>query len=155
MAIKIYDIQLEKDRKSIDNEIQIMTLLSNRSSPDNCFLELYDCKIEGNNRIILYMEAHDCTLMDILCEKKARNNKFDEDLLHILIIKLIQAYAEMAALNIYHRDINPNNILYTSEDNLKIIDFGISEKVASMDVTISTTGIHQIQGTAGYWAPEL
>ena len=61
----------------------------------------------------------------------------------------------MAALRIYHRDIKPHNMLYTSDDNLKIIDFGISEKIASMDVTMATTGIHQIQGTAGYWAPEL
>ena len=131
-----------------------MTLLSNRSSPDNCFIELYDCKVEGN-KVTLYMEAHDCTLMDVISELKKRKIRFDRELVHKLIIKLIQAFAEMASLHIYHKDIKPHNMLYTSEDNLKIIDFGISEKVASMDVTISTTGIHQIQGTAGYWAPEL
>ena len=170
IAKKIYEYQLEDDKKSIENEIEIMKSLSARAKPDNCFLELYGCTIENNrkeneknaeednkenNKAILYMEAHEHTLIDIISAKKARKNKFDRDLLHKLIIKLIQAFAEMAALRIYHRDIKPHNMLYTSDDNLKIIDFGISEKISSMDFTMPATGIHQIQGTAGYWAPEL
>ena len=90
IAKKFYRYQLEKDKESFEKEIQIMTLLSNRSSPHNCFLEIYRSTIETKlNQITLYMEAHEHTLIDILSAKKARKNKFDRDLLHKLIIKLI------------------------------------------------------------------
>lgn len=50
---------------------------------------------------------------------------------------------------VWHRDVNPANILLTSADQVKVIDFGIGQ--------VAPSGAAQpepIMGTAGYVAPE-
>ncbi|CAH8551024.1 unnamed protein product [Dicrocoelium dendriticum] len=50
--------------------------------------------------------------------------------------------------NIVHRDINPNNLLLTDDDQIKISDFGLSEEVQE-DTELTGT-----IGTPQYLAPE-
>lgn len=55
-----------------------------------------------------------------------------------------------------HRDIDPTNIMLTSEGKIKLIDFGIAKKVAnvqSQKSELTTPG--QFMGKAEYAAPEL
>lgn len=51
--------------------------------------------------------------------------------------------------NIIHRDINPNNIMITTDGIVKIIDFDISRSVKKNSVADTT-----VLGTVGYAAPE-
>lgn len=55
-----------------------------------------------------------------------------------------------------HRDIDPSNIMITSDGKIKLLDFGIAKNlgtVASTDQQFTTTGV--FMGKAGYAAPEL
>ncbi len=54
---------------------------------------------------------------------------------------------------IIHKDINPSNIIYNRKDSiLKIIDFGIADKLtSSQDASISSSSF---EGTLAYMAPE-
>ena len=73
-----------------------------------------------------------------------------------MISKLINSFAEMVEMKIYHLDIKPHNILCTQELDLKIIDFSISEvKDDTNDMSSLFTGDHPVQGTKGYLSPEL
>ncbi|RMD84653.1 MAG: serine/threonine protein kinase, partial [Lentisphaerae bacterium] len=61
-----------------------------------------------------------------------------------------RAIREMARLNIVHRDLNPKNIMLTTEGEVKVVDFGLAKTVAA--ATFSTE--EQFQATPHYVAPE-
>jgi hypothetical protein len=68
---------------------------------------------------------------------------------------------------VVHRDLKPSNVAFTSEDDVKVLDFGlaklgdgreISATAASLSPTITSpalmTGVGTLLGTAAYMAPE-
>ncbi|MEC4892496.1 MAG: serine/threonine-protein kinase PknK, partial [Oscillatoria sp. PMC 1051.18] len=60
---------------------------------------------------------------------------------------------EIHAANIIHKDINPSNIVYSSQTGqVKIIDFGISTKFTRENPTIKNP--HLLEGTLAYMSPE-
>jgi len=64
--------------------------------------------------------------------------------------KLFSALNHMHAQEVVHRDIKPDNIMLTGDGELKLIDFGLSQRT-EMD------GSHakNIAGTPYYMAPEV
>lgn len=66
-----------------------------------------------------------------------------------LYLSAFEVLSELEKVNIVHRDITPKNILISSDNVVKLIDFGISRKTKE-GRTKDTT----ILGTAGYAAPE-
>ena len=62
---------------------------------------------------------------------------------------LFQAINHCHAQNVVHRDIKPDNIMITSEETVRLIDFGLS-KASKSGKTLST-----VAGTPYYMAPEV
>ena len=66
-----------------------------------------------------------------------------------IISQVCEGLSELHSRGLVHRDINPNNILVTSEGNAVIIDYGIVRSFAKEKSSDTV-----ILGTPGYAAPE-
>jgi serine/threonine protein kinase len=72
-----------------------------------------------------------------------------------VILPACHALAQAHSVGIYHRDLKPDNIMYTSSDKaqIKITDWGLGRDVGKKSIAL-TASLGQIGGTPGYCAPE-
>jgi calcium-dependent protein kinase len=74
--------------------------------------------------------------------------KLSEEESLVLMEKLLRAVNHCHKLGVIHCDLKPENMMVSSEGNLKVIDFGLSMRLDS--------GVYQgIAGTPFYIAPEI
>jgi serine/threonine protein kinase len=66
--------------------------------------------------------------------------------------KVLSAFAYAHKNGIIHRDVKPSNILITSNDEVKVLDFGIAKLVEGNESHLTKTGAHL--GTVYYMSPE-
>jgi len=79
------------------------------------------------------------------------NKRLDEDVARQYFQQMIQALEYCHSLNVIHRDLKPQNILYDPDkDCIKIVDFGLSTLLKEKDQKIRDMG-----GTTSYLAPEI
>jgi len=99
----------------------------------------------------LYMVFEMCdngNLMDISINKQAK--PFSEEKSRLYFIEMILGFEYLHENDIIHRDIKPDNLLLSSDDVLKIVDFGVSEIfVRGNDKTTKSAG------SPAFMAPEL
>jgi serine/threonine protein kinase len=72
-----------------------------------------------------------------------------------VILPTCHALAQAHSAGIYHRDLKPDNIMYTSNDKaqIKITDWGLGRDIGRKSIAL-TASLGQIGGTPGYCAPE-
>ncbi|MEZ4458168.1 MAG: protein kinase [bacterium] len=66
----------------------------------------------------------------------------------------LQTLQAAHAQGILHRDIKPNNIMVTSTDQVKVLDFGIAKAFADASPGNDLTAAGMLVGTPRYMAPE-
>ena len=67
--------------------------------------------------------------------------------------QLLLAVNYLHSKNIAHRDLKPENILFSKDDNIKLIDFGLSKP--AMNLNGSKAKFGTVVGTPYYLAPEV
>ena len=65
---------------------------------------------------------------------------------------ILEALEYSHRAGVVHRDIKPGNVMVTSADQVKVMDFGIARAVSDSSSTVAETT--QILGTAAYFSPE-
>lgn len=78
-----------------------------------------------------------------------KNQVFGEDMARDYMRKLFEACSHMHSQNVVHRDIKPENIMVSANDELKLIDFGLSKRYET------NQKLKTIAGTPYYMAPEV
>jgi len=75
--------------------------------------------------------------------------------INTIILPASHALAQAHSAGIYHRDLKPDNILYTNKSRaqIKITDWGLGRDVGRKSIAI-TASAGQLGGTPGYCAPE-
>ncbi len=86
---------------------------------------------------------------DTLSDLLKGNRCLPPDMAIKITADICDGLSDMHKLGYVHRDINPNNIIVSSDGSAKIIDYGIA-RCFSRDKNTDTT----ILGTPGYAAPE-
>jgi len=149
VAMKIIDISTEyrsKEqartvRKDTEKEIEILKLVSHQENIVK-FISDYWMK----PYIILTFERCSFELFDYMKNRIT----LDEWESSKLIYQLLNALNFVHSKNIIHRDIKAENVLLTSDMNLRLTDFGIS-----CFFPREGTLLKEVVGTPGYFSPEM
>ena len=94
-------------------------------------------------RYILLEMATNGSLFDYI----AHSGRFNEPTARYIFNQLLEGVSYLHASGFIHRDLKPENLLFDSNFDLKISDFGFAD---------TSTVLHKEQlGTDGYMAPEI
>jgi len=128
------------DVKRVEREISILKQLRHPF-----IIQLYEI-IETAGQFYLIMEyAQGGELFNYIVAK----GRLDENEAKKLFIQIIEGIEYLHKYNIAHRDIKPENLLLDVENNIKIVDFGLSNRYARGEL------LHTACGSPCYAAPEM
>lgn len=144
VAIKsISKSKVKGDIVLLKRELEVMRLI------DHPNLIKYYSAFEDGKYLHIVMEL--CTGGDLL-EKLGYEGFIDEGQVRVIMRKLMLAVYHLHQINISHRDLKPDNFLFSSKSpgaEIKIIDFGMSIKQLDLQQMSSFVG------TPYYLAPEV
>ena len=142
VAIKLLKKEMAEDAevlKSFYREARVIAALNHTN-----IIHVYTFdEFEGEPYIA--MEIADNGSLDSLIE---RDGRVDELVVLDVAVKIADALATANKHNILHRDIKPGNILFNSDNEPKLMDFGLGGTEAHLD---SDSAVY---GTPQYIAPE-
>jgi len=122
VAVKILEkdkVQSYPDVQRVIRELQILKLLRHPH-----IIHLYEI-IENNKRLYLIMEYADGGELFTHISKRTR---IPEREAVGLFRQIISGVDKIHMMNVVHRDMKPENVLLDSWNNVKIIDFGLSNR---------------------------
>jgi len=143
LVVKIMEKQGIDDLKRVDQifgEMFILTSLRHKN-----VIQLYDV-VNQFNYIILVMEYAEGGELAKLIEKKLY---LHEAYASRLFCQILDGLIYCHRLKVIHRDLKLENILLDSEGNIKIVDFGLSERL------LGDAMLDSVCGTPLYMSPEL
>ena len=148
VAIKAYDIQADEDpqkariaRKMFFNEAHMVGMLQHPN-----ILPIYDAGEEGDQYYVVMEHIQGARTLEVYCRP---DNLLRIDDVVKIIFKCAKALHYAHKRGVIHRDIKPSNIMLTTDNDVRIIDFGIA--------ILKNADISRIEGIAGspsYMSPE-
>ena len=144
VAVKVLHAQYARDPVFIQRFRQEAQSAGNLNQPN--VVNVYDWGIEGDTYYLVmeYVEGHD--LKDVIL---SGGPLLPERAVEITL-NICAALEAAHAQGIIHRDIKPQNIFITSDNQVKVMDFGIARSAGGTAMTQTGT----IMGTAQYISPE-
>ena len=115
---------IEDQEEKVKREISIMKNMSNISHPN--IMKFYN-DFEDGYYFCLVLEFIEGETLDEKLKKHKDMGKYLKQNLIIIILKgIINGLKYLHERKVMHRDISPDNIMIDNNNNIKIIDFGIS-----------------------------
>ena len=148
VAIKVYNIESDEDpqrakiaRKMFFNEAHMVGMLQHPN-----ILPIYDAGEENDQYYVVMEHIQGARTLEVYCRP---DNLLRIDDVVKIIYKCSKALHYAHKRGVIHRDIKPSNIMLTTDNDVRIIDYGIA--------LLKDADISRIQGIAGspsYMSPE-
>ena len=143
VAVKILDkekILQETDKSRLEREIKIL-----KNMRHNNIVHLYDVKETPTSLYII---------MEYICGRELfeyiiYNKKLSELEACKLYQQIISGIEYLGKIKVVHRDIKPENLLLDNKNNIKIVDFGLSNSYPKNELLTTACG------SPCYAAPEM
>ena len=148
-ALKEFSIKGEtKDTiQKIKKEAEILSKFNHKN-----IVKYYD-SFENKNKFYILMEL--CSgknIDDFIKEYKEKCELIEEKILYNIIKQICEGIKEMHNKKIIHRDLKPENIFINKNNEIKIVDFGISKE---LNLYKEFTKTNKQSGSLYYIAPEI
>jgi serine/threonine-protein kinase len=101
------------------------------------------------SRLYMVMEWIDGKLLRHLLTDETR---FSPERAANITLQICEALSYIHAQGVVHRDLKPENVIITSDDRIKLIDFGIASNARARRLTFGK--MTRVMGTADYISPE-
>ena len=151
VAVKILSSAIQEDYENFRNEIEILQKIQNCQN----VIRIYHYVLEEEKdfyKLFMVMELAVESLEDQIKLRVREQRYFTQEQLFQLTCDLCtQLYYLHNQLNLAHRDIKPQNVLYCRDGRYKITDFGVSKRYTLTDLTYTKTMV----GTMHYFSPQL
>jgi serine/threonine-protein kinase len=144
VAIKVLDARLANEEMlaRFKREAHIVSVLAH---PNIVHVEDFNVTLDGTPYLVLeYLQG------ESLAARLARG-ALETDAALAIARQIGSALAAAHARGVIHRDLKPQNIFLVADDQVKVLDFGISKLVDSETVA---TDDNALLGTPQYMAPE-
>ncbi|ANQ09534.1 Serine/threonine-protein kinase [Plasmodium coatneyi] len=144
VAIKI--LNKKKLQKLISYEKIMKEIKIHEQMDHNHICKLYEAYEDGKNIYMILEYVPNGDLLTYVCKKKKRIN---EDTARRIFYQLISAVNYLHKFNVVHRDLKPENILLDDDENIKLIDFGLSTVYEKNNLLTTSCG------SPFYTSPEI
>lgn len=133
----------EETQRALNNEIKILSNLDHAN-----IIKYYESFVYKRHLCIITEYAENGDLQRKI--KEAKSKPISQQQILNWFCQLAMAMGHIHSKNILHRDLKPKNIMLTSNDDIKIGDFGISKMLENtFDMAKTATG------TPYYLSPEV
>jgi serine/threonine-protein kinase len=143
VAVKLMRKELESDPVALESFYREARACASFNHTNIIHIYSYD-ELDGQRYLV--MELADAGSLDSLIERQQRVGEYE--VLQIGI-KIASALNMVLRHNLLHRDIKPGNILFNTENEPKLVDFGLARNVDAEPESTTVT-----EGTPYYVAPE-
>lgn len=144
VAIKVLRKEFINDKAFIDKFNRESQAAASLSHPN--IVNIYDVGKEDD----IYYIVMECINGKTLKQYIKDNGKVDPKRTLSISMQIARALEHAHKNNIVHRDIKPQNIMITEDNQIKVTDFGIARAVTSSTITQTTNVI----GSVHYSSPE-
>jgi len=131
-------------RESLLSECRLLVQLDHAN-----IVNVYDADVVEPHFIIVMEYMAGGSLREVINNAKRKGLKVSTELACKIIMNILNALSFAHSMNVVHRDVKPENILFSADKKVKLGDFGI----AKMLETTQGAAYTRI-GTVPYMAPE-
>jgi predicted Ser/Thr protein kinase len=148
VAYKVLSEELARNPKARDQLLGEARAAAALNHPN--IITIFDIGIDGDDAFICMELIEGVSYTARVREKKQLSIP---EVMHFLV-SACQGLDHAHRRGIVHRDLKPSNILLTTENRVKIVDFGLAQPIDIESVKGGSTGATSMSGTPRFISPE-